>query len=69
RADPPPPARRYSTLYMQAPPALEQQLRPNLDKPLKDLIESGDEITVTDPVFPGSKSLALKVVFEDAMAE
>ena len=56
-----------TTLYMQAPPALEAMTRPNLDKPLKDLIENGEELTITDPVFPGSKSLALSVVFSDEM--
>mmetsp|Transcript_19010 Transcript_19010/g.35300 ORF Transcript_19010/g.35300 Transcript_19010/m.35300 type:complete len:428 (-) Transcript_19010:49-1332(-) len=52
------------TLYMQAPPALEAMTRPNLDKELKDLIESGEELSVTDPVFPGEKSLNLIITFE-----
>ena len=53
------------TLYMQAPPALEAMTRPNLDKPLSDLIDSGEELTITDPVFPGSKSLGLCVTLGD----
>ena len=44
--------------------ALEKMTHGNLDKPLKDLIESGEELDVTDPVFPGSKSLSLCVNFE-----
>ena len=53
------------TLYMQKPPALEKMLRPNLDKPLLTLIQkSGEELTVTDPVFPGEKALTLKIEFE-----
>lgn len=52
------------TLYMQKPPALEKMLRPNLDKALISLIhESGEEVTVTDPVFPGEKALTLEVTF------
>lgn len=51
------------TLYMQKPPALEKMLRPNLDKQLVTLIETGEELTVTDPVFPGEKALTLKVEF------
>lgn len=49
---------------MQAPPALEAMTKPNLDKELKDLIESGEELSVTDPVFPGEKSLNLVITFE-----
>lgn len=37
------------TLYMQAPPALEAVLRPNLSKPLSELIEDSEVLTVTDP--------------------
>ncbi|KAK4458012.1 hypothetical protein QBC42DRAFT_29985 [Cladorrhinum samala] len=40
------------TLYMQFPPSLEQQTRPNLEKKLTDLgLEQGQEIGVTDPAF------------------
>ncbi|KEZ44563.1 hypothetical protein SAPIO_CDS3592 [Scedosporium apiospermum] len=40
------------TLYMQSPPSLEQQTRPNLNRSLKDLgIEDGQEVVVTDPAF------------------
>ena len=40
------------TLYMQKPPALEKATRPNLDKPLSTLIANGEELAVTDPMFP-----------------
>ena len=36
-------------LYVVAPPTLEQALRGNLVKTMGELIESGDEISVTDP--------------------
>eukprot|EP00549_Striatella_unipunctata_P011911 CAMPEP_0118683788 /NCGR_PEP_ID=MMETSP0800-20121206/6252_1 /TAXON_ID=210618 ORGANISM="Striatella unipunctata, Strain CCMP2910" /NCGR_SAMPLE_ID=MMETSP0800 /ASSEMBLY_ACC=CAM_ASM_000638 /LENGTH=433 /DNA_ID=CAMNT_0006580361 /DNA_START=6 /DNA_END=1307 /DNA_ORIENTATION=- len=53
-----------TTLYMQKPPSLEQATRPNLDKPLGKLISSGEELTITDPVFP-EISVGLKIVFAD----
>lgn len=40
------------TLYMRKPAALEKATKANLDKPLKDLIISGEELVVTDRVFP-----------------
>ena len=39
------------TLYYQAPPALEEQTRPNLLKKLSDLVVSGEEVAVSDPAF------------------
>ena len=51
------------TLYMRKPVALEKATRANLDKPLKDLIKDGEELVVTDPVFPDT-SLGLMVTFE-----
>jgi ubiquitin-activating enzyme E1 C len=40
------------TLYMQLPPSLEEQTRPNLDKTLAELgLDHGQEIVVTDPAF------------------
>lgn len=50
------------TLYMRKPVALEAATRANLDKPLKDLITSGEELVVTDQVFPDT-SLGLVVTF------
>ncbi|RKU40601.1 hypothetical protein DL546_001031 [Coniochaeta pulveracea] len=41
------------TLYMQSPPGLEEQTRPNMDKTLLELgLEEGEQIGVTDPAFP-----------------
>lgn len=51
------------TLYMRKPKSLEQTTRPNLEKPLSELLEDDDEITVTDPVFPGDVSLTIKLSF------
>ena len=40
------------TLYMQSPPSLEEQTRPNLDKTLAELgLAHGQEVGVTDPAF------------------
>ncbi|KAI9656080.1 MAG: hypothetical protein M1821_005141 [Bathelium mastoideum] len=39
------------SLYYQAPPALEEQTRTNLKKKIKDLLENGEEIAVSDPAF------------------
>ena len=42
------------TLYMQMPPSLEEQTRPNLSKTLEELgLTAGTEIAVTDPAFMG----------------
>ncbi|KAF4587725.1 NEDD8 activating enzyme (UbaC) [Ophiocordyceps camponoti-floridani] len=41
------------TLYMQSPPSLEEQTRPNLDKTIAELgLCHGQEVVVTDPAFP-----------------
>lgn len=41
------------TLYMQVPPSLEEQTRPNLEKTIAELgLEHGQQIVVTDPAFP-----------------
>ncbi|KAB5580560.1 hypothetical protein GE09DRAFT_1082688 [Coniochaeta sp. 2T2.1] len=40
------------TLYMQFPPSIEEQTRPNLEKSLTELgLENGEEIGATDPAF------------------
>lgn len=49
------------SLYLRAPPQLEAATRPNLDRKLRDLVENGQGITVTDTALPFS--LELKVVF------
>jgi len=50
------------TLYMRSPAVLEKATRGNLDKPLKELMMSGEELVVTDPVFHET-SLSLVVTF------
>ncbi|KAF2270642.1 hypothetical protein CC78DRAFT_563983 [Lojkania enalia] len=40
------------SLYYQFPPSLEEQTRPNLSKKLNELVESGEEVAITDPAFP-----------------
>jgi len=40
------------TLYMQAPPSLEEKTRPNLAKTLSTLLQSGDRIRVSDSNLP-----------------
>jgi len=40
------------SLYMQAPPPLQQATKCNLPKPLRDLIADGDILDVTDPSLP-----------------
>mmetsp|Transcript_15188 Transcript_15188/g.17355 ORF Transcript_15188/g.17355 Transcript_15188/m.17355 type:complete len:463 (-) Transcript_15188:167-1555(-) len=52
------------TLYMQKPPFLEKQTRPNLDKALNELIEDGEELTVTDPTFSHT-SIGVTMTFKD----
>jgi ubiquitin-activating enzyme E1 C len=47
-------------VYMHGP--LEKSLRPNLDKPLSELIEDGETLTITDPTLRDI-SLAIQVVF------
>jgi ubiquitin-activating enzyme E1 C len=44
-----PSIRAEKTLYMQSPPSLEEQTRPNLIKKIGELVGNGDEIGVTDP--------------------
>jgi ubiquitin-activating enzyme E1 C len=40
------------TLYMRAPPPLEEATRPNLEKKLSELFPSGTELSVTDAALP-----------------
>lgn len=56
-------AKADATLYMQKPKFLEQATRPNLTKSLSELLDDDDEVTVTDPVFPGDVALSLKISF------
>jgi ubiquitin-activating enzyme E1 C len=38
-------------LWMQLA-SLQEQLRPNLDKKMSELMEDGEELTITDKSFP-----------------
>lgn len=40
------------SLYYQAPPQLEKQTRPNLEKKLEELVSDGEELAVSDAAFP-----------------
>lgn len=51
------------TLYMQKPPSLQMATRKNLDKLLVDLIQDGEELTVTDPLFSHT-SIGLTIWFD-----
>jgi ubiquitin-activating enzyme E1 C len=53
-------------LYMQKPPALNAASRPNLDKALSELVDEGEEITVTDPILQHTHlSLAVRFKMTD----
>ena len=39
------------SLYMQAPPVLEEATRPNLRKKMRELVSDGEEVAVSDPAF------------------
>lgn len=41
--------------------SLQEQLRPNLDKKMSELVEEGEELTITDKSFP--TQFKYKVVF------
>ncbi|KAI8817084.1 uncharacterized protein EV422DRAFT_543290 [Fimicolochytrium jonesii] len=58
------PSLRTSTtsLYMAAPRALEQATRPNLTKQMGELVENGEEITVTDEALPISICVVVRFV-------
>ena len=53
-----------TTLYMQKPPSLEQATRPNLTKPLSELLQDDDLLTIVDPVFSGDTSLDVLISFQ-----
>jgi hypothetical protein len=48
---------------MPKPPALEEMTRPNLDRPLSDLLSAGEEVTITDPLLE-SIAITIKVHFD-----
>lgn len=48
-------------LYLQAPPQLEEATRPNLLKRLDELVDHGEEVSVTSSSLPFS--LNLKIIY------
>jgi ubiquitin-activating enzyme E1 C len=51
-------------LFMQNPPALRAKTQENLIKKCNELFQSGQVITITDPVFAMGKALNLQVNFQ-----
>jgi len=51
------------SLFLQRPPALRAQTEANLAKPMSELVEAGDTLSVTDPVFPQGMSVDIVVSF------
>lgn len=49
-------------LYYQAPPALHEATKANLDKLVKELVVDGDEVVVTDPTLPFTLTVTVNYV-------
>ncbi|KAK9378046.1 uncharacterized protein V2V93DRAFT_376925 [Kockiozyma suomiensis] len=47
-------------LYLRFPPQLEEATRPNLAKKVSELIQNGEEVSVTDPALPFSIKLRIR---------
>lgn len=54
-------------LYMRSPPGLERATRSNLTRTLSELIESGSELTVTDPSMPFSMRVTVRFAPDDRL--
>lgn len=52
------------SLFMQQPASLREKLSVNLSKPLNELIENGEILTITDPAL-SEVAISLQIVFED----
>jgi ubiquitin-activating enzyme E1 C len=50
-------------LYMQGPPELKQATSIHLTKKMHELIQDGEVLTITDPVFVGDLALSLQIQF------
>ncbi|TPX65963.1 hypothetical protein SpCBS45565_g04822 [Spizellomyces sp. 'palustris'] len=48
------------SLYMRAPRMLEEATRPNLEKQIRELMEDGEEVTVTDATLPISIQMTVR---------
>jgi ubiquitin-activating enzyme E1 C len=53
------------TLYMSHPVFLEKSTRKNLELPLSELVGAGDQLSLTDPVFPNY--ITVDLVFKDGL--
>ncbi|PVU92277.1 hypothetical protein BB561_003932 [Smittium simulii] len=62
-----PSLRTDKNIYMQAPPTLELKCRPNLEKALFELFESGNSVTVTDSTL--TTSILLTVDFAQVRSQ
>lgn len=49
-------------LYFVAPPQLYEQTKGNLEKLVSDLVQDGEDLTVTDPGLPFSLSVTVRYV-------
>uniref|UniRef100_A0A1D1XTA4 NEDD8-activating enzyme E1 catalytic subunit n=1 Tax=Anthurium amnicola TaxID=1678845 RepID=A0A1D1XTA4_9ARAE len=49
-------------IYWQSPPVFEQKTRSNLEKKLIEMVEQGDEITVTDTTLPFSLQIVISYI-------
>ncbi|KAL7679428.1 putative THIF-type NAD/FAD binding, E2 binding, NEDD8-activating enzyme E1 catalytic subunit [Plasmopara halstedii] len=54
----------HANLFMQGPPALRAATSSNLLKPLRELVQDGESLTITDSVFIGDMALSLQLVFQ-----
>lgn len=50
-----------TSIYLQAPPVLEQATRPNLEKTVSELVAHGEEVVVTASTLP--LKLSLRILF------
>ncbi|KTW31804.1 NEDD8-activating protein UBA3 [Pneumocystis jirovecii RU7] len=50
------------SLYLQAPLCLKEITRPNLNKLLEELVNNGEEISITDPDLPFTLNFKLKYI-------
>ncbi|KAF8336982.1 uncharacterized protein EI90DRAFT_3044421 [Cantharellus anzutake] len=49
-------------IYFQAPPSLEASTRPNLEKPVSDIVPYGHELTVTSATLPFNLTLKVEYI-------
>ena len=54
-------AKPGAKLFLQSPPVLRAALEPNLAKAMAELVEDGDVLSVTDPLYPAGVAIEIKV--------